>query len=225
MARSTTLQRGFLLRTDSSNLQQQTAWEHGIAGGQHADDCFYHGPAGTVADNWDDLKEKLQEAGLELQDKKSAAFTPSIEDLNEDERKGLHRMLELVPRADHPPRVLGTMAQNQRWAMTKDFDEQDDEEADRARHAIKGAEAAKKLCEAIKELSVADVEGPSIAAGWAMLAKSAARAHTERHTHESTRNPAKHPERCDRSIGGNKLERRGTQHRLSTRTTRRMQHS
>ena len=78
-------------------------------------------------------------------------------------------MLEIVPRADHPPRVLGTIAQNQRWAMTKDFDEKDDEEADPARLAIKRAEAARKLCEAIKEMSVADVEGPSIAAGWAIL--------------------------------------------------------
>ena len=83
-------------------------------------------------------------------------------------------MLEIVPRADHPPRVVGTIAQNQRWATTKDFDEQDDEEADPARLATKRAEAAKKLCEEIKELSVAD-EGPSIAAGWAILSKSAAR--------------------------------------------------
>ena len=60
--------------------------------------------------------------------------------------------------------------------MTKDFDEKDDEEADPARLAIKRAEAARKLCEAIKEMSVADVEGPSIAAGWAILSKSAARA-------------------------------------------------
>ena len=60
--------------------------------------------------------------------------------------------------------------------MTKDCDEQDDEEADPARLAIKRAQSAKKLCEAIKELSVADVEGPSIAAGWAMLSKSAAKA-------------------------------------------------
>ena len=59
--------------------------------------------------------------------------------------------------------------------MTKDFEEQDDEEADPARLAIKRAEAAKKLCEAIMELSVADVEGPSITAGWAFLSKSAAR--------------------------------------------------
>ena len=129
-----------------------------------------------MADNWGDLKEKLQEAGLELQDKKSTAYTPCIEDLNEEERKGLHRMLEIVPRADHAPRVPGTIAQNQRWATTKDFDEQDDEEADPARLATKRAEAAKKLCEAIKELCVADVEGPSIAAGWATLSKSAARA-------------------------------------------------
>ena len=166
----------FCCALSAATSNSKLAWEHGIAGGQYADDCFYHGPAGTVADNWDDLKEKLQEAGLELQDKKSAAYTPSIEDLNEDERKGLHRMLEIVPRADHPPRVPGTIAQNQRWAMTKDFDELDDEEADPARLAIKRAEAAKKLCEAIKELCVADVEGPSIAAGWATLSKSAARA-------------------------------------------------
>ena len=85
-------------------------------------------------------------------------------------------MLEIVPRAEHPPRVLGTIAQNQRWAMTKDFDEKDQEQADPARLAIKRAEAAKKLCDAIKEMTVADVEGPSIAAGWAILSKSAARA-------------------------------------------------
>ena len=85
-------------------------------------------------------------------------------------------MLEIVPRADHPPRVLGTIAQNQRWAMTKDFDKQDDQEADPARLAIKRAEAAKNLCEAIQEFCVADVEGSSIAARWAMLTKSAARA-------------------------------------------------
>ena len=158
------------LKAATSN--SKLAWESGIAGGQYADDCFYHGPAGTVANNWGDLKEKLKEAGLELQDKKSAAYTPNFEDLSEDERKGLHRLLEIVPRADHPPRVLGTIAQNQRWAMTKDFDEKDDP----ARLAIKRAEAARKLCEAIKEMSVADVEGPSIAAGWAILSKSAARA-------------------------------------------------
>ena len=75
-----------------------------------------------------------------------------------------------MPRADHPPRVLGTMAQKQRWAMTKDFDQQDDEEADPARHATK------QLCEAIKELCVANVEGPPIASGWAMLSRSATRA-------------------------------------------------
>ena len=102
----------FYCAPTTATSNSKPAWEHGIAGGRYADDCVYHGPAGTVADNSDDLKEKLQEAGLELHDKKSAAYTPSIEDLNEDERKGLHRMLEIVPRADHPPRVLGTMAQN-----------------------------------------------------------------------------------------------------------------
>ena len=125
-------------------------------------------------------------------------------------------MLEIVPRADHPPRVLGTIAQNQRWAMTKDFDEPDDEEADPAKLAIKRAEAAKKLCEAIKELSVAD-EGPSIAAGWAMLSKSAARAldFDARLTPSDTLLKAQEilPDRHDESIGGHKPERRGTQHR------------
>ena len=72
-------------------------------------------------------------------------------------------MLEIGPIVDHPPHVLGTTAQNKRWVMTKDFDAQDDEEADLARHATK------QLCEAIKELCAADTESPSIAAGWAML--------------------------------------------------------
>ena len=151
MARSTTLQRvAFCCALTAATYSSKLAWEHGIAGGQYADDCFYLGPAGTVADDSDDLKEKLQEAGLELQDKKSAAYTPSIEDMNEDERKGPHRMLEIVPRADHPRRVLGTIAHNQGRAMTKDFDELDDEEADPARLVTKRAEAANKLCEAIK---------------------------------------------------------------------------
>ena len=166
----------FCCALKAATSKSKLAWEKEIVGGQYADDCFYHGPAGTVADNWEDLKEKLKEAGLELQDKKSAAYTPNTEIMSDDERKGLCRMLAIVPRADHPPRVLGTIAQNQHWAMTEDFDEKDDEEADPATLAIKRAEAAKKLCEAIKELSVADVEGPSIAAGWAILSKSAARA-------------------------------------------------
>ena len=135
-----------------------------------------------------------------------------------------------MPRADHPPRVLGTIAKNQRWAMTKDFDEKDDEEADPARLAIKRAEAARKLCEAIKEMSVADVEGPSIAAGWAIMSKSAARAldfdarlTASSNTLKSTRNPGKHPERHNGSTGWHTPERRRTQHRLSTWTTGRMQ--
>ena len=74
------------LKAATSN--SKLAWKNGIAGGQYADDGFYHGPAGTVADNWGDLSEKLKEAGLELQDKKSAAYTPNIEDLSEDDRKG-----------------------------------------------------------------------------------------------------------------------------------------
>ena len=115
------------------------------------------------------------EAGLALQNKQNAAYTPHTADMNEDERNGLNRMLEFVPRAVHPPRVLGTLAQNQRWAMTKDYDEQGDEDADLARLAIKRAGAENKLCEVIVELCVADVEGPSIAAGWAVLSKVAAR--------------------------------------------------
>ena len=113
-------------------------------------------------------------------------------------------MLEIVPRVDYPPRVLGTITQNQRWAMTKDFDEQDDEEADPARLAIKRAEAAKKLCEAIKELSVADVEGPSIAAGWATRSKCAARAL------DST--PGSDQATHYGSTGGYRIERGGAQH-------------
>ena len=124
-------------------------------------------------------------------------------------------MLEIVPRADHPPRVLGTIAQNQRWAMTKDFDEQDDEEADPARLAIKSAEAARKVCEAIKELCVADVESPLFAERWAMLFKSAA----ERHTAESTRTPNKHLPGRNGSTGGHQPERGRTQQCLSTKTT------
>ena len=75
----------------------------------------------------------------------------------------------------------------------------------------------------------ADVEGPSIAAGWAILSKSAARALdfdarlTERLAPESTRNSDKHSKRYDGNIGGHKPERRGTQNRLSTGTGRRMQ--
>ena len=69
---------------------------------------------GTVVDNWDDLKAKLKETGLELQGKKSAALTPTIEFLSDAGRKSLCKMLEMVPRAYHPPRVLGTIAQNQR---------------------------------------------------------------------------------------------------------------
>ena len=69
---------------------------------------------GTVVDNWDDLRAKLKEAGLELQGKMGAALTPSIEFLSDAGRKSLCKMLEMVPRADHPPRVLGTIAQNQR---------------------------------------------------------------------------------------------------------------
>ena len=79
----------------AATSNNKLAWEHGIAGGQYADDCFYHGPAGTVADNWNDFKEKLQEAGLELQDKKSAAYTLCFEDLNKDERKGFTECLKL----------------------------------------------------------------------------------------------------------------------------------
>ena len=60
------------LKAATSN--SKLAWENGIAGGQFADDCFYHGPAGTVADNWGDLKEKLKEAGLVLQDKKECCI-------------------------------------------------------------------------------------------------------------------------------------------------------
>ena len=170
LAGSTALQRGFLLRTVRSNR------EHGIAGGQDADDCFYHALRALWPTTGAISKRNSKKQDLNCKTKKSAAYTPCIEDLNEDERRLLHRMLEIVPRADHTPRVLGTIAQNQRWAMTKDLDEQDDEEADPARLAIKRAEAAKKLCEAIQELCVADVKGPSIAAGWAILSKSASRA-------------------------------------------------
>ena len=53
-------------------------------------------------------------------------------------------MLDIVPSAEYPPRVLGTVAQNQRWAMTTDFDEQDHEEADPARLEIKRAEVGEE---------------------------------------------------------------------------------
>ena len=121
-------------------------------------------------------------------------------------------MLEITPRAIHPPWGLGTKARNQRWAITKDFDEQDDEEADPAGLAIRRAEAAKKLCEAIKELSVADVEGPIIAAGWAMLSKSAVRAldFDARLTPSDTLQRAQ--EGHNGSTGGHPPERGGTQH-------------
>ena len=60
------------LTAATSNSMQ--AWAVGIAGGQFADDCFYHGPAGTVADNWKDLKAKLKEAALEPHDKKERSI-------------------------------------------------------------------------------------------------------------------------------------------------------
>ena len=60
--------------------------------------------------------------------------------------------------------------------MTKGFDDQDDEEEDPARLEIKRAEAGEETLRSIKELRVANVEGPSIAAEWAMLSKSAGRA-------------------------------------------------
>ena len=41
-----------------------------------------------------------------------AQHTPNTEDSIEEGRTGSHRMLEIVPRADHTPRVLGTTAQN-----------------------------------------------------------------------------------------------------------------
>ena len=76
--------------------------KRGIAGGRYADDCFYHGPAGTVPTTGAISKRSSKKQDLSCKHKKSAAYTPRIEDLNEDERKGPHRMLEIVPRADHP---------------------------------------------------------------------------------------------------------------------------
>ena len=113
--------------------------------------------------------------------------------------------------------------------MTKDFHEQDDEEADPARLAIKRTDAAKKPCEAIKELSVADVEGPSIAAGWATLSKSAARALdfdarlTSSNTVQKAHELLKSTLRDNGSTGGHRVERGGAQHRPSIRATREMQ--
>ena len=41
----------FCCALTAATSNSKLAWEQGIAGGQHADDCFYHGPAGTVAEN------------------------------------------------------------------------------------------------------------------------------------------------------------------------------
>ena len=46
-----------------------------LTAAQYADDCFNHGTAGTVVENWDDLKAKLKEEGDELQDKRRTACT------------------------------------------------------------------------------------------------------------------------------------------------------
>ena len=35
----------------AATSNSKLAWEQGVAGGQYPDDCFYYGPAGTVADN------------------------------------------------------------------------------------------------------------------------------------------------------------------------------
>ena len=177
----------------------QVAWEDDIAGGQYADDSFLHGPAGTMATDWQDLKEMLHEAGVILQDSKSMAYTPGEAELTEEQRRDLARLHEIVPRATEPPRVLGTVAERMRCGLSP-IQEQEDEVLGELERILLGQEAtdadasdprqttsdgrlaeeraaeATKVCNAIKELATADIHGPTLAAGWAILSKSAARA-------------------------------------------------
>ena len=175
VARSTPLQRSILLRTHSGNLQQQVGLGARDRGRTVRRGLFLQRPPLPKTGTTSKRNSRKQDSSNKSKKKQLSHQTVRTY-LTDERKKRFRQMLDIVPRADHPPQYLAPSHKNQRWATTKDFDEQDDEEADPARLAIKRAEAAKKLCEAIKELSVADVEGPSITAGWAVLSKSAARA-------------------------------------------------
>ena len=168
-----TLQRGLVLRTDISNLQQQT--------GRGTRNCRR-----TIRRRLLPPPPRWHRGGQLGRPQSETQGSGTRAAKHKDRSKHTrHREFERgwkkrITCARSRPRILGTMTQNQRWATTKDFDEQDDEEADLARLAIERAEAAKKQCEAIKELS--EILSKNRSQGTWLRRQ----AHTKQHSSEST---------------------------------------
>eukprot|EP00974_Lingulodinium_polyedra_P082718 8011148-Lingulodinium_polyedra.AAC.1 len=85
---------------------------------------------------------------------------------------GQLRLCDTIPEAARAPRVLGAITRRPKWGVPPPApgeDDGDDVDPDDGMLADDRAEAAVKVCEAVEDMARADLEGPSLAAGWAIL--------------------------------------------------------